>query len=101
MDFTGVTGFNWVQILARYEQGLGSHGVTIMLEITPFNGTAWHRYGFMVDQGADLSNEEHSFFVPDDNAYINSGVVKVRFVHEMAGTAAAHNVVVDVVALYQ
>ena len=101
VDFAGVTAFNWVQVLARYQQASAGHGITIMLEITPFNGTAWHRYDFMVDQAANLTNENHSFFVPNDAAYINSGVVKVRFVHEMIGTSSAHNVVVDVCALYQ
>ena len=101
VDFTGVTAFNWVQILARYEQATAGHGITIMLEITPFNGSAWHRYDFMQDQGADLTNEEHSFFIPDDSAYINSGVVKVRFVHEMIGTSANHDLVIDTCALYQ
>lgn len=101
VDFTSVTAFNWVQILARYEQSVASHGITIMLEITPFNGSAWHRYGFMHDQGADLTNENHSFFVPADSAYINSGVVKVRFVHEMIGTSSNHDLVIDECALYQ
>ena len=100
IDFTGVTAFHWVQILGRYEQATTAHGITIMLEITPFNGTAWHRYDFMLDQPADLTNEEHSFFVPDSSAYINGGVVKVRFVHEMAGTSANHDLVLDTVALY-
>ena len=101
VDFTGVTAFNWVQILARYEQAVTSHGITIMLEITPFNGSAWHRYDYFSDQGADLTSESHSFFVPDDSAYINSGVVKVRFVHEMSGTSSNHDLVIDVCALYQ
>jgi hypothetical protein len=101
VDFTGVTAFNWVQILARYEKAIGSHGITVMLEITPFNGSAWHRYDYFSDQGADLTNESHSFFVPDDSAYINSGVVKVRFVHEMTGTSSNHDLVIDVCALYQ
>ena len=101
VDFTGVTAFNWVRILGRYEQSVASHGITIMLEITPFNGSAWHRFDYMHDQGADLTNEGYSFFVPDDSAYINGGVVKVRFVHEMIGTSSNHDLVLDEVALYQ
>ena len=101
VGFAGVTAFNWVQILGRYEQATAGHGITIMLEVAPFNGSAWHRYDFMQDQGADLTNEEHSFFIPDDSAYINSGVVKVRFVHEMIGTSSNHDLVIDVCALYQ
>lgn len=98
--FTGVTAFNWVQVLCRYEKGAATHGITIMLEATPFDDATWHRYHFCIDQGADLSNEDHSFFVPDDAAYINSGVVKVRFVHEMLGTGA-HDLVINGCTLYQ
>jgi len=101
IDFTSVTAFNWVQILARYDHATAAHGITVMLEITPFNGTAWHRYGYFADQPADRTNENHSFFVPDGSIYINSGVVKVRLVHEMAGTTTAHTLVIDTVALYQ
>jgi len=100
VDFTGVTAFNWVQVLARYELASAAHGITVMLEITPFDGSAWHRYTFFKDQAADLTNESHSFFVPDDTPYINAGVVKVRFVHEMVGTSPAHLLVIDCVALY-
>ena len=101
VDFTGVTAFNWVQVLARYEQATSGHGITVMLEITPFDGSAWHRYDYLVDQQADLTNENHGFFVPDDAAYINSGVVKVRFVHEMVGTSPAHDLVIDECSLYR
>ena len=101
IDFINVDAFQWVQLLCRYEQATAGHGITHMLEITPFDGTKWHRYGFCQDQGADLSNENHSFFVPDCSLYINAGVVKVRLVHEMAGTSANHDLVINVVALYQ
>jgi hypothetical protein len=101
VDFIGVDAFQWVQILARYEQATAGHGITVMLEITPFDGSAWHEYDFFKDQAADQTNENHSFFVPDCSLYINAGVVKVRFVHEMAGTSANHDLVINVVALYQ
>lgn len=100
VDFTGVTAFNWVQILARTEDQPASHVLTVQLEITPFNGSAWHTYHVMKDQAANQNMENYSFFVPDDSAYINSGVVKVRFVHEMNGNANDHWVF-DNVALYQ
>ena len=98
IDFTSVTAFNWVQILARYK-GSASHTITVQLEITPFNGTAWHTHGTLQDQPADQNYENLSFFVPDDTVYINSGVVKVRLVHEMAGTPS-HELIVDTVTLY-
>lgn len=94
--FTGVTAFNWVQVLARY-QGSASHGVTIQL----WDGSAWDTFGFIKDQPADQNFEEHSFFVPDDSAYINTGEVKVRLIHEMAATGNVHELFVDVCALYQ
>lgn len=99
VDFTGVTAFNWVQILGRYA-GQGGHSLTIQLEITPFNDTAWHTFHTMIDQPANQNMQNFSFFVPDDSAYINSGTVKVRFIHEMAGNAN-DDWVFDVVALYQ
>lgn len=99
VDFTGVTAFNWVQILGRYA-GQGGHSLTIQLEITPFDDSAWHTFHTMIDQPANQNMQNFSFFVPDDSAYINSGVVKVRFIHEMAGNAN-DDWVFDVVALYQ
>jgi hypothetical protein len=54
----------------------------------------------MKDQAADQNFENYSFFVPNDSAYINSGVVKVRFIHEMAGNVN-DRWVFDEVALYQ
>ena len=99
VDFTSVTAFNWVNILTRY-QGNSSHALTISLEITPFDLSAWHVYDTILDQSADASFENHSFFVPDCSAYLNSGVVKVKISHEMSGTAG-HLLIFDVVALYQ
>jgi len=99
VDFTSVTAFNWVQILARVAETAG-HALTVQLEITPFNDTAWHTYHVMKNQAADQNFENYSFLVPDDAAYINSGVVKVRFIHEMAGDAN-DDWFFDVVALYQ
>jgi len=99
VDFAGVTAFNWVQILARVAETAG-HALTVQLEITPFNGSAWHTYHAMKDQPADQNFENYSFFVPSDTAYINGGVVKVRFVHEMAGNAN-DDWFFDVVALYR
>lgn len=99
VDFTGITAFNWVQILMRVAEQ-STHSLTVQLEITPFNGSAWHTFDTVKDLVSNQNMENHSFFVPDDSAYINSGVVKVRFVHEMAGNGN-DDWVIDVVALYQ
>lgn len=98
IDFTNVGSFSMVQILMRYQST--GHALTIQLEITPFNGTAWHTYTTVKDQPADQNFENHSFIVPDFTPYINSGTVKVRIVHEPAG-ASADRWVIDAVALYR
>jgi len=99
VDFTGVTAFNWVQILMRYE-GASTHVLTISLEITPFDLSTWHTYNVVLDQPADQDFQNFSFFVPDCTPYINSGTVKVKISHDMNGTAG-HTWILDVVALYQ
>ena len=86
VDFTGVAAFNRVELLMR-AQDQGNHSLTIQLEITPFDGTAWHTFDTVIDQPADQNMENHGFFVPTGVPYINSGVVKLRVIHEMAGNA--------------
>jgi len=98
VDFTGVTAFSWVRILARY-QGSSAHALSIQMEITPFDGSTWHTYGGIEDQPADYSMENYSFMVVDDTPYINSGVVKIRFIHPSGNVG--HEWVFDEVALYQ
>ena len=99
IDFASVTAFNWVRVRMRVQEQ-GGHALTIQLEITPFDGTAWHDYDVVTDQAADINYEDHSFFVITDTPYINGGVVKLRITHEMAGNAADewH---IDEVALYR
>jgi hypothetical protein len=99
VNFTSVHAFNWVQILLRY-QGSAAHFVFAQLEVAPFDGTTWHTYGMVRDQSVDQFNENLSFFVVDDDAYINSGVVKVRLLHSTT-TVNNHLLVIDEVALYQ
>lgn len=98
VDFTDVAAFSMVQILMRAAEQAG-HSLTIQLEVSPFNGSAWHTYDSVIDQAADQNFEDHGFFVPDYSPYINSGVVNIRFVHEMAGNSA-DTWVIDSVALY-
>jgi len=44
--------------------------------------------------------QNFSFFVPEDAAYINGGVVKVRFLHAENGNSN-DDWILNVVALYQ
>jgi hypothetical protein len=100
VDFASVTAFNWVRILAYYN-GNPIHSVTVQLEITPFDGSAWDTLDVAQHQGFTTNvMEDHSFFIPDDSKYINSGVVKVRFLHS-AATTAGHTFVIDECSLYQ
>lgn len=100
VDFTGVTAFNWVKILAYYDGG-NTHNLDVQVEIAPFDGTAWDSFDCMDHSPATTHcSENHSFFVPDDSAYINSGVVKIRILH-IAGTVNAHLWVFDEISLYQ
>jgi hypothetical protein len=99
VDFTGVTAFNRVELLARTEEQ-ATHSLTVQLEVTPFDDSTWHTWNTMKDMASNQNMENYGFDVADDSAYINSGVVKVRFVHEMNGNAN-DRWVFDVVALYQ
>lgn len=97
VDFANVTAFNWVQVLGYYG-GQTTHELQAQLEITPFDDSAWHTYLHMVPGRAYI--QDYSFFVPEDAAYINSGVVKIRFIHPDSGNSL-DDWVFDVVALYQ
>jgi hypothetical protein len=100
VDFTGVTAFNWLRCLAYYD-GNAIHNVVVQIEITPFDGSTWHTLDSIEHQGATTNTmQDHSFFIPSDTAYINSGVVKVRFLHS-AATTAGHTFVIDECSLYQ
>lgn len=101
VDFAAVTAFNWVNIIGGYK-GVTSHMVGIQVEITPFDGSAWYTYSCMDHHGTLEYLEDYSFFVPDDSIHINSGVVKVGFVHTTASPGnTSHDMELDVVALYQ
>jgi len=80
VDFANVSAFNWIHIIAAYS-GSSAHVVGIQLEITPFDGSTWHTLSVLDSHGNLQFLEDYSFFVPDDSIYINSGVVKVRFMH--------------------
>jgi hypothetical protein len=100
VDFTSVNAFNWLRCLAYYD-GNSVHNVVVQLEITPFDGSTWHTLDSIAHQTAATNTmEDHSFFIPDDAAYINSGTVKVRFLHS-AATTAGHTLVIDECSLYQ
>ena len=100
VDFASVTAFNWVKVLGYYD-GNSAHNIQIGIEITPFNGTAWHIFDSIEHQSATTKTmQNHDFFIPSDTAYINSGVVKIRFLHSST-TVNAHNLVLDEVSLQQ
>jgi hypothetical protein len=98
VDFADVPRFSMVQILMRVNEQSG-HSLTIQLEVSPFDGSAWHTYDTVVDQVADQNFENHDIFIPNSEAYINSGVVKVGIVHEMNGNAV-DTWIIDTVGLY-
>jgi hypothetical protein len=107
IEFVSVTGFNWVQILGTYD-GSATHSVQIALY--NFNTTTWDCFGAFPNSQAEVATAgeytlgNESFFVPDDDNYIgtggDSGDVRVRIRHTMTGNAA-HDIDLDVVALYQ
>lgn len=107
VEFVSVTAFNWVQILATYD-GANTHPTQIALY--NFSTTTWDVFGaFAVSQAEVATAGEYtlgnkSFFVPSDTNYVgtggDAGDVRVRFRHTITGNPA-HDVDIDVVALYQ
>ena len=99
VDFVSVTAFNWAQIIAEYD-GSATHSVCI--ELWNWDTSAWD--GFDAQNGIETALTDHSFFVPDDTDYIGTGgdvgEVRVRFNHPANGNGA-HDLEIDVVALYQ
>ena len=100
VDFASITAFNWVRLLAYYD-GNSAHNITVQVEITPFDGSAWDTLESIEHQTATGNTmQNHSFFIPSDTAYINSGVVKIKLLHS-ASTSAGHTLVIDECSLYQ
>jgi hypothetical protein len=100
VDFVNIEAFNLVRILGWYDGG-NTHALSIQLEITPFDGSAWHDLQYMSHSpGSNHTNEDHSFLAMDPVEYINNGVVKVRIIHNTP-VANGHSLVLDEVALYQ
>lgn len=100
VDFAAVTAFNWVKILGFYD-GSSQHTISIQIEVTPFDGSTWHTFHAMFDKSSTAHIMENAdFFIPSDTAYINSGVVKVRFLHS-GTTVNGHTLELDEVSLYQ
>lgn len=103
VDFTSVTGFNWVKILATYD-GTATHALD--LEVYNWTTASWDIFDAIQtgtsNTGTIFGN--HDFFIPDDANYIgtggSAGQVRIRFNHPMAGNAS-HDLDIDVVALYQ
>ena len=106
VEFTSITAFNWVQIRSSYV-GSSTHAVGILLY--DWVAGAWKHKNDLQDGEYDATAQQEvmdnlSFFVPTDTVFIgtggDAGKVRVRFVHPAAGSAA-HDLYVDVVALYQ
>ena len=100
VTFTSVTAFNWVHIIGAYS-GNAAHNVGIQIEITPFDGSAWHTLNNMDSHTNTEYLEDYSMIIPDDSIYINAGAVNIRFIHTTAAAANGHTLEVDVAALYQ
>ncbi len=108
IDFTSVTAFNWVNVVASYD-GSATHGVA--LQLWNWTGTpAWNTFNNVPHQMLDVTTAgiyilgNRDFFVPDDTPYIgtggDAGKVRVRFAHSPTGVNG-HDLYVDVVALYR
>ena len=106
VEFTSITAFNWVKILAQYE-GAITHDLTIQLY--KWVGTTWHTFNGLPAMNYDTTAGSRtfcsgSFFVPSDTDYIgtggDAGKVRVRFIHFITGNAS-HDFYIDEVALYQ
>lgn len=105
VDFINVDAFNWVKLLAVYDEGAAAvHAMPIQL----YNWSTASWDNFCAFQNG-ISNsgtifDDHSFFVPDDTNYIgtggNDGKVRVKYYHPQPGNAA-HYLYIDETALYQ
>ena len=107
VDFINVTAFNWVNIIGFYDANTTTHAIAIQL----YNWvqTRWDTFDSMQKQVGDISTGDgyilgnHDFIVASDIEYVgtsgDAGKVRVRFYHTMGG-AAAHDLRLDVVALY-
>ena len=108
VDFVSVTAFNWVNIIGFYDANTTTHAIAIQLY--NWTQTRWDTFDSMQKEVGDITTADgyilgnHDFIVPADTEYIgtagDAGKVRVRFYHTMGG-AAAHDLRLDVVALYQ
>jgi len=106
VDFTSVTGFTWVNVVAQYT-GSTTHGVA--LQLYNWSTAAWDTFDAVETGYADIATASgyilgnHDFVVPSDTNYIgtgaNDGQTRVRFYHTPSGNAS-HRLYIDVVALY-
>ena len=107
VQFTSVTAFNWVNVIAQYD-GTATHALAVQLY--NWAQTRWDTFDALQSGQEDVTNADgyilcnHDFTVPDDAEYIgtggDAGKVWVRFYHTMAGNAS-HDLYIDVCALYQ
>jgi len=107
VEFTGITAFNWVNILAWYD-GSATHALAVQLydwvsvAYKTFSAIQTGMGNVTTAGGYILDNID--FFVPSDANYIgtggDAGKVRVRLYHTLGGNSL-HNLDIDVVALYQ
>lgn len=99
IDFIEVPIFDYVRILANYD-GAANHSVSISL--WNWVTSAWDIWETMA--GIEKSIANHSFFVQENTNYIgagvNSGRVRVRFLHAINGNVA-HDSFIDEVSLFR
>ncbi len=103
VDFNDIVEFRLVQIIAIYN-GAATHGHAVQL----YNRATktWDTFADLQNSQEDVTNaggyilNNVTFFVPDVTNYIGNGNVKVRIYHTMGGNAA-HDLYIDVVALYR
>lgn len=92
IEFVNVVSFNWVMVRANYV-GSATHAVRIQL----YNNDATD-YDSITTIENGIGAKQYLALVPDDDAYISSGVVTVRLYHTEAGNAS-HDLYVDYVGL--
>jgi len=107
IDFINVSQFQWVNIIAAY-RGSTTHANAVQL--WNWVGSVWDTFHSIQDQTADLTTangkilSSYNFIIPNNTNYIgtggSAGQVRVRLYHTMTGNSA-HDLDIDVVALYQ
>ena len=104
VEFTGVTAFERVRLLAAY---VGTTSHQIMIQVYDWANSAWRTFNTMETSAFDTTNlqfKNNEFTVYDDTNYIgtsaNAGKVRVRLYHPITGNAT-HRLYIDELSLRQ